>query len=194
MHRNILGWRETMSDYYIGEIRVLAIPNGRAPRGWLLCDGSMVSINQYDALYSLIGTTYGGDGTSTFGLPDMRGRLPVGQGTGVGLTPRTLGQTYGTELAEVPAAALPAHNHTFSTANSTANSATVAAGVAIANTTTPTMAYLKDGLGTADGTPAALYNGSVSNVGGGQGHNNVMPCLTMNFIICWQGLYPTRAN
>jgi microcystin-dependent protein len=183
-----------MTDYYIGEIRVLAIPNGRAPQDWLLCDGSMVNINQYQTLYSLIGTTYGGNGVTTFGLPDMRGRLPVGQGTGTGLTPRAIGQSYGTEQAQVPAAALPQHSHPFNILNTPATTPAISAGVGFATTASPTVAYLKDGLGTTGGTEISLFNGSVSNVGGGAGHNNIMPCVTMNFIICWQGIYPTRAN
>lgn len=183
-----------MSDYYIGEIRVLAIPNGRPPLDWLLCDGTAVSINQYQALYSLIGTTYGGNGATTFGLPDLRGRLPVGQGTGTGLTSRIIGQSFGTELAPVPAAALPAHTHTFNAFNTPATTPTISNNVGFATTASPTVAYLKDGLGTAGGTEISLFNGSVSSAGSGQSHNNVMPCLTMNFIICWQGIYPTRAN
>lgn len=183
-----------MSDYYVGEIRILAIPNGRPPLDWLLCNGAVVSISQYPALYALIGTTYGGNGTTTFAVPDLRGRLPMGQGTGPGLTPRVLGQAVGTELAQVPVSSLPAHNHTFNTLNVTANSATVIQGLAFANAAAPALGYMKDGLGTSGGTVAALNNNSVSSIGGAQGHNNVMPCVTMNFIICWQGLFPQRAN
>lgn len=183
-----------MSDYYVGEIRILAIPNGKPPLDWLLCDGSVVNISQYQVLYSLIGTTYGGNGVTTFALPDMRGRLPLGQGNGTNLTPRVLGQTFGTEGAQVPVPSQPAHTHTFNTLNVTADTATVVSGLAFANAESPGLGYLKDGLGTSGGTLAALYDSSVSSVGGGQGHNNVMPCATMNFIICWQGLYPQRAS
>lgn len=182
-----------MSDYYIGEIRMLAIPNGKPPLDWLLCDGSLLNVNQYQMLYSLIGTTYGGNGVATFALPDLRGRLPVGQGHGTNLTNRVIGQTFGSEQATVSAQNLPPHNHTFNTLNVAANTATVSQGVAFANTTSPTLGYLKDGLG-ASSTIVALDNESVGNVGGGLSHNNVMPCATVNFVICWQGLYPQRSN
>lgn len=183
-----------MSDYYIGEIRLLAIPNGQPPLDWLLCDGAVLNINQYEPLYSLIGTTYGGNGTTTFALPDLRGRLPVGQGNGPNLTSRVMGQAFGSEQAPVSVQALPAHTHAFNTLNVAANTVTVSLGVAFANTTSPSLGYMKDGLGTSGGTVSALDSESVTNVGGGQGHNNVMPCATVNFIICWQGLYPQRSN
>ncbi|EPY01976.1 phage tail protein [Magnetospirillum fulvum] len=182
-----------MSDYFIGEIRMLAIPNGKPPLDWLLCDGAVLNISQYQMLYSLIGTTYGGDGITTFALPDLRGRLPVGQGHGTNLTNRGIAQTFGSEQAIVTPQNLPPHNHTFNTLNVDANTATVSQGVAFANTTSPALGYLKDGLGTSS-TAVTLDNESVGNVGGGQGHNNVMPCATVNFVICWQGLYPQRSN
>ena len=183
-----------MTDYYVGEIRALAIPNGKPPLDWLLCNGAVVNISQYQALYALIGTTYGGNGVTTFGLPDLRGRLPIGQGTGTGLTARVLAQAVGEEYAQVPAATLPAHNHTFSTANVAATATAVSQGVTFANTDATAVAYLKDGLGTAGGAAAALNAGSLSSVGGGVPHDNIMPCATVNFIICWQGLFPQRAN
>lgn len=183
-----------MTDYYVGEIRMLAIPNGKPPLDWLLCNGAVVNISQYQALFALIGTAYGGNGVTTFALPDLRGRLPIGQGTGPGLTPRVLSQAIGEENAHVPAATLPAHNHTFYTANVAATASAVSQGGVFANTDTTAVAYMKGGLGTAAGAPAALNIGSLSSVGGGQTHNNIMPCATVNFIICWQGIFPQRAN
>lgn len=181
-----------MTDYFIGEIRMMMSQNGRAPSNWLLCDGSIVNISQYQTLFSLIGTTYGGNGSTTFGLPDLRGRLPVGQGSGPGLTPRIVGQSFGTEGVALTVDNLPAHNHPFNTINVTADTSTIANGVGFANTTAPAVQYLKGGLGTAGGTAVGLAN-TVDSTGSGQPHNNVMPCATMTFIICCQGNYPMRA-
>lgn len=180
-----------MSDYYVGEIRMMMCQNGKAPVGWLLCDGSVVNISAYEALYSLVGTVYGGNGTTTFGLPDLRGRLPVGQGDGPGLTPRVIGQSFGTEGVALTVPTMPGHTHAFNTVNASATTSTIVDGIGFGNTTSPGVQYLKGGLGTAGGTVISMAD-TVTNVGSGQAHNNIMPCATMTFIICWRGNYPTR--
>lgn len=98
-------------DPFIGEIRIYPTSNGKAQSGWLICDGSLLKINEYSQLFSVIGTIYGGDGTETFAIPDLRGRVPVGQGQGVGLLPRNLGQSYGQENTTILTENMPSHVH-----------------------------------------------------------------------------------
>lgn len=179
-----------MTDYYVGEIRMMMCQNGRAPNGWFLCDGTLISISEYQTLYSLIGTTYGGNGVTTFALPDLRGRLPVGQGSGPGLTPRTIGQSLGAEGVALSVDNMPSHTHAFNTINAAADTFTIANGVGFGNTTSPGVQYMKGGTGT--GSPVVLGS-TMTNAGSGEAHNNIMPCATMTFIICWMGNYPTRA-
>ena len=100
-----------MSEPFIGEIRMFA--GSFAPRGWALCDGQLLAVSQNDALFSLLGTIYGGDGRTTFGLPDMRGRIPIHFGSGPGLTPRTLGNKFGSEHETLITNQLPSHSHTL---------------------------------------------------------------------------------
>jgi microcystin-dependent protein len=172
-----------MSEPFVGEIRMFG--GSFAPRSWALCDGQLLAVNQNDALFSLLGTTYGGDGRTTFGLPDLRGRIPLHAGSGPGLTPRSLGSRSGTESNTLNANQLPAHNHIF---NGTTNPA---------GDTSPA--------GNLPGTAAGsnLYNNASANLvamdadmvatnGGGGSHNNVMPFLCVNFIIALFGIYPSR--
>src|SRR5450830_1835958 len=107
-----------MSTPYIGEIRLFAFP--RIPNGWLACDGSSVSIADNETLFTLLGTTFGGDGVSTFGVPDLRGQVPVHQGTGPQLTTRVLGQNGGTEQVTLLATQLPQHTHEFNVSSALA--------------------------------------------------------------------------
>lgn len=181
-----------MVDSYVGEIRMMGNYNGRAPNGWLSCNGALLSIQANPALYSLIGTTYGGDGVNTFALPDLRGRLPVGQGNGPGLTPRIMGQTFGSEAVSLQPANAPSHNHTMNTAGAAATTTEASDQVTFANVTSPTAQYLKGGLGTAGGTVINPIATTIGTTGSGVAHDNVMPCATINFIICTQGLYPQR--
>lgn len=181
-------------DPYIGEIRMFA--GNYVPEDWLLCDGSLQPINTYQTLYSLLGTTYGGDGATTFGLPDLRGRLPVGQGTGPSLTPRTLAQTGGASFVQLIEANLPAHAHTVNTSTTSATTPTVAANVGLAQPQTlpagQVVRYVPPGLAT----PPTQQNMDPDTVsvaaGGNQPHSNLMPYLAINYIICPNGLYPQR--
>jgi len=174
-----------MSDPYLGEVRLFA--GNFAPVGWNKCDGTLLPIAQNDALFNLIGTTYGGDGVNTFAVPDLSGRIPVGQGTGRGLTPRTIGQQYGTESVTLTLQQVPTHNHIFSVTTGAATSASAAnnlfAGVG------DDKLYI-----TAPASPAfkALASSCVSAVGGGQPHNNIMQSVGMIYIICLEGIYPPQ--
>ncbi|GAB4088456.1 phage tail protein [Hydrogenophaga soli] len=188
-----------MSDYFIGEIRVMAgLVQGQPPADWHVCDGSKLPINQYQALYSLLGTTYGGDGRNDFGLPDLRGRVPINQGTGVvnpttKLTPRVLGQKGGVEAVGLTDATMPAHTHALCTAGVTANSPNVAQNVTFANAPDPNTMYVKDGLPTTAVTKASPGDTTIGNAGASQPHDNIMPCTAMSYIIALNGIYPQES-
>jgi microcystin-dependent protein len=173
-----------------------------APRQWAFCEGQLISIASNNALFALLGTTWGGDGRTTFALPDMRGRAPVGTGAGPGLTPRREGQTGGRETVTLTQAEMPVHNHLASVGQS-GNSVTATS--ATANTTDPNGAYLAKAT-TQGGEEIAVYNTSapsnpvnlggssvtIGNAGGNQSHENMQPFLVVPFIIAVQGLYPPR--
>jgi microcystin-dependent protein len=173
-----------MATPYIGEIRMFG--GNYAPLGWMFCDGSLLPISQYDALFALLGTTYGGDGVTTFGLPDLRGRVPISQGQGPGLSPYALGQMAGSEQVTLVPGQLPAHTHT-ALASVVAGNSGGPAGHAWALTTTLTP-YSTD---ATQIQPMAA--GAVGSVGGSQSHDNLMPYLTVNFIIALEGIFPTSS-
>ena len=167
-----------MAEPFIGEIR--PVPYNFAPAGWQLCQGQTLSISQNTALFSLLGTTYGGDGQQTFRLPDLRGRVPVGQDNGY-----VMGQTGGAEQVTLTASQLPIHNHV---ANCTDNAGDKAA---------PSSAiWATDGSGATaeyDQTPDSTMNpAAIGSTGGGQPHENRQPYLTINFIISLFGIFPSR--
>jgi microcystin-dependent protein len=168
-----------MSDQWVGECRLIGF--NFAPEGWFLCDGSLKPISQYEALYALIGTTYGGDGVSTFAVPDLRGRVTVHQAGAYGM-----GQKGGQETVTLNAAQTPAHSHQLMAvaANGTANllQAAVLAGgnVQVYVQTSP--------------SPTTKMNPNTVTpfVGGNQPHNNIQPYQAINWIIAWAGLFPPR--
>lgn len=172
-----------MSEPFVGEIRMFA--GNFAPRGWAFCDGQLLAVSQNDALFSLLGTIYGGDGRTTFGLPELRGRIPIHAGTGPGLSPRRLGAKFGTEEETLTTNQLPAHRHTV---NGTSEPATAQTGqnnfyaAALDNT------YRAQGSFSL----TTMENNAVTNTGGGQSHLNLMPTLCINFIIALFGIYPSR--
>jgi microcystin-dependent protein len=175
-----------MSQPYVGEVRMF--PYNFAPLGWLDCDGSLQSIAEYDVLYNLIGTTYGGDGVNTFALPDLSGRIPVQQGTGTGLGTYALGQKAGTETVTLAAAQLPAHSHAFNAVDSAASAATPANTLQLGSVSGDTI-YTASTTGIASGT---LAPAAVGSAGGNQPHDNTMPTLTVRYCISVFGIYPSQ--
>ena len=174
---------------FLGEIRMFA--GNFAPVGWNLCDGTLLSVNQYTALYSLIGTVWGGNGSTTFGVPDLRGRLPVGQGQGTGLTNRTLGQSGGTSTVTLTQAQMPAHNHTFTAVQTDGNTTSVT-GALLATLTQPATGVVNRYIPGSTSATLTMATNMVSSAGGNQAHANLMPYQVVNFIIALNGLYPTR--
>jgi microcystin-dependent protein len=174
-----------MSTPFLGEIRLF--PYTFAPVTWQLCDGSLLSIAEYDALYNLLGTTYGGDGVSTFAVPDLRGRVPVHQGAGNGLTPRVAGQMDGTEQVTVTPPQLPAHTHPFSATAGIASINAPGSTAEFGGLNTDTM-YT----GTVVGNTISLATATISPAGGSQPHDNTMPTLAASFCIALFGIYPSQ--
>lgn len=173
------------SDAFLGEIMLFA--GTFAPRGWLDCNGALLSIAQYDALFTILGTTYGGDGVTTFGLPDLRGRCIHGAGQGPGLGNRSLGELSGTEAVTLLAANLPAHTHSMLAANGASDASTPTqrlASVSEANS----KVYVQPG-----GSLAELSAQAVSSVGGSAPHTNMQPSLALRYCICVEGFYPSRS-
>jgi microcystin-dependent protein len=157
-----------------------------APQGWAMCAGQLIAIAENDALFSLIGTTYGGDGVSTFALPDLRGRLPVHAGAGPGLSSRTTGETFGSETVTVSLSQMPPHNH-VGLVSSAAGAQNDPSNGFLASS--PTVRLDRP----APVTPgAALATGTVGNFGGSQPHENLMPFLCVHFIIALFGIFPPR--
>lgn len=169
-----------MSEPFVGEIKMFA--GNFAPRGFAFCDGQLLAVSGNDALFSLLGTIYGGDGRTTFGLPDLRGRLPVHQGSGPGLTPRPLGQKSGQETVTLTTAQLPAHGHVLNASAESAD-APQAAGSLPAQTA-------EDAFSTSPNR--TLASAALASTGGSQSHPNVQPFLCINFIIALVGIYPSR--
>jgi microcystin-dependent protein len=171
-----------MSEPYLGEVRLLGF--GFAPRGWALCDGQLLAIAQNQALFSLLGTTYGGDGRTTFALPDLRGRAPLHFGNGI-----ALGQSGGSEAVTLALVEMPAHTHTL------VASADVAVFTAPAgNVLAKKARFGADVYATPDGTtPLTTLAPATLETVGGQPHENRQPYLTLTFAIALQGVYPSRS-
>jgi microcystin-dependent protein len=174
---------------YVGEIRMFGF--SRTPVNWLPCDGRLLSIADYEVLYSLIGTTFGGNGQTTFGLPDMRGRLPVNQGQGPGLSNYVMGGQAGAETVTLTTAQIPAHTHpVFATANNVSTNTPGNTVMPGALTNTDTM-YATD---TTGATQLALQSNAVGMAppAGNLPHDNTMPTLTVPYFIAVNGIYPTQ--
>ena len=177
-----------MSQPYIGEIRIFA--GGFAPSGWQFCDGTLMPISEYDTLFTLIGTTYGGDGQQTFALPDLRGRVPLH----VGATPDhdyLLGEQGGTESVSLTTAQLPGHTHLVG-ASAAAPAKAVAAIDLAAGAYVPGTPVPKPKLYGAATALTPMYPGAVQAMGGNQPHPNMAPFLAINFIISLYGIYPSQ--
>lgn len=169
-----------MSDQFVAEIRIF--PFNFPPTGWAFCDGQIMPISQNTALFALLGTVYGGDGKSTFALPNMQGNAPMQPGQGQGLSLRDLGEMSGVESITLLVTEMPFHSHGLNTTNEDGNNVS------------PQARYT--GRGNAlYGAPANLVNmafQAISPAGGGLPHNNMQPYLTLNFCIALQGIFPQR--
>ena len=191
----------------IGEVRLFA--GNFAPRSWAFCEGQLLAISSNTALFSILGTTYGGDGRTTFALPDLRGRVPLGPGNGPGLTSYREGQKGGAETVTLNVTQMPSHNHATTNQNL---SITLVGNSANGSTADPGGKYLArsvkdEGRGnfediftyseTQDNTPisGATISGQVTtlNNGGNQSHTNMQPFLAIYYIICLQGIFPSRS-
>jgi microcystin-dependent protein len=170
-----------MSEPFVGEIRMFA--GNFAPRGWAFCDGQLLAVSQNDALFSLLGTVYGGDGRTTFGLPELRGRIPIHAGAGPGLTPRQLGVRSGEENVTITQQTSAAHTHQWG-ASGGAPQNTSPIGALVAK---PTPLIFDTGAPSS-----SMSSSMVDNTGGSRSHNNEMPFLCINFIIALVGIYPSR--
>lgn len=164
-----------MAEPFLSEIRLFSFVF--PPKGWALCNGQLLPINQNQGLFSLLGTTYGGDGRVNFGLPDLRGRVPIHTGSG-----HTLGERGGEQAHTLSIAELPTHAHQFNATTST-DSLTI---TAVGNLLAPAL----NGYAPS-GSLVALQPGTISNTGGSQAHLNMMPFLTLSFCIALQGIYPS---
>lgn len=179
-------------DAYIGEIRIFG--GNFPPRDWAFCNGVLMSVQQYSALFSVLGTAYGGDGIRTFALPNLQGSVPMGAGAGPGLTPRSLGDTGGSTSVQLTTATMPAHNHGVACSNTSGNSPAPTGNFPAAsdqNRTTKIYSDTPYSLGPSGLlNPLALMPTGGSN-GNALAHNNMMPYMAVNFIICLSGIYPT---
>lgn len=168
-----------MASPFLGQISLFGF--NFAPRGWAFCQGQILSIAQNTALFSLLGTMYGGNGQTTFGLPDLRGRVPVGQGQGPGLPSVTIGEVSGEVAHTLITTEIPAHNHALN-AFSTTGTETVPANGVPANTQ-----------GSVNATANTAFAApTVGITGGSQPHNNMQPYLGLNFSIAIEGIFPSR--
>lgn len=182
-----------MSDQFVGEIRMFA--GNYAPTGWHLCDGSLLPIQNYEALFVLLGKSYGGDGTTNFGIPDLRGRLPIGQGTGQGLTARPLAQKDGVSTVVLSSAQIPSHTHVLmaSTAPATGGSAS---NTVLAQSGNSSGGTNQDAHYLAPNAPVSglfvMAGNAIGSTGGSQPHENRMLSGCVNFIIALEGSFPSQ--
>jgi microcystin-dependent protein len=172
-----------MSDPFVAEIRIFA--GNFAPVRWATCNGQLMSISQNTALFSLLGTSFGGDGRSTFGLPNMAGSAPLAAGNGNGLSQYLLGEQGGSSGVTLLQSEMPTHNHSLMAVGQAPNSAT-AQGNELAHSSSNMKAYLPPG------TPTPMAVQAISSTGGSQPHNNLQPYLALTFIIALVGVYPQR--
>jgi microcystin-dependent protein len=169
-----------MADFFVGQL--MLVPYNFAPAGWALCHGQLLSISQHTALFSLLGTSFGGDGKTTFALPDLRGRVPISSGQGPGLANYPLGQAGGSEFVTITANQMPAHSHALNVHGGKSNK------------TSPSGTLLADGsVYTAEAANGTAANAAIGNAGSGQPHEDRQPYLTLNWIIALQGIFPARS-
>lgn len=175
-----------MSEPFIAEIRIFA--GNFAPRGWAFCNGQLLPVSQNTALFSLIGTTYGGDGRSTTALPNLQGRAPMHPGRGPGLTARRLGERGGVEMVTLSEAQMPSHNHTLRGSVENGEQGSLTGTVSLGRSRGGTLYQTNVSSNLVD-----MASQSLPNTGGSQAHDNMQPFLAINFIIALVGLYPSRS-
>ena len=178
-----------MSDPYVAEIRIFGF--NFAPKGWATCSGQIVSIAQNAALFSLLGTTYGGNGTTTFALPDLRGRAPIHWGQGLGLSPVDLGEIAGEENHLLIQQEMPIHNHTFAATTAAATKKPINLGVFADDVDTQAVNYFAT-FNAPNSSYVNLSPLSMPAAGGSQPHNNMQPYLVLNICIAMFGIFPSR--
>ena len=170
-----------MADPFVAEIRIF--PFNFAPKGWALCDGQLMPLAQNTALFSLLGTTYGGDGKSNFALPDLQGRVPMHPGQGPGLSLHDLGETGGAETVTLLESEIPAHSHTLRGSSLLSDTPSPAGN---------TLARFPNAYQSSVANLVSMAPESLPPAGGDQPHNNLQPYLTLHFCIALQGVYPPR--
>ena len=172
-----------MADPFIGEIRLM--PYNYAPQDWLDCHGQSLPIQQYTPLYSVIGPRFGGDGKTVFNVPDLRGAVPVGTGSGPGLTPRTIAQKWGVTTVTLDVTKVPPHTHGMGASTTSTNLVSSPAGAVPGG---QQKLYVAQGA-----NPAVPMAATVTPVGAGQAHNNMAPYTAFRFCICYNGEYPVQS-
>jgi microcystin-dependent protein len=172
-----------MATPYIGQITIFA--GNFAPRYWAFCNGQLISIAQNAALFSILGTTYGGDGVTTFALPDLRGRVPIHMGQGPGLSNYVEGQNGGAETVTLLSTQIPAHTHGVNASTAGGSQASPASGFPAVESTGTSLNY-------ASASNITMNAAMIAANSGGQPHSNMQPYLTLNYIIALQGIFPSR--
>jgi len=173
-----------MSDPFVGEIRLFAFP--RVPNGWLACNGQPLSISNYETLYAVIGTTYGGDGVQTFNLPDLQGRVAIGQGQGPGLPSYVLGQPGGEEAHTLITNEMPSHSHALLSSTATGATAAPGPGVHLATASANYLYAL-----AANAQPYETMAPCIMPNGGSGAHDNMMPTIVCNYCMAYNGIFPS---
>ncbi|NTI65832.1 phage tail protein [Agrobacterium rhizogenes] len=176
-----------MSTPYVGEIRLFGF--SRVPSGWLPCNNSLQPISEYEVLFMLIGTTYGGDGQTTFATPNLSGRVPMHQGTGPGLSTYVIGQAAGSENITLLPTQMPAHTHPYLATTGAADTTSISLSVELAAITGDTM-YATDISGA---TPIRTSQAAIQMAGSTVMHDNTMPTLTAQYCIAWAGIFPSQS-
>jgi microcystin-dependent protein len=175
-----------MASPFVAEIRIF--PFTFAPRGWAFCSGQLLPISQNTALFSLLGTTYGGNGTTNFALPNMQGNVPMHPGQGPGLSPHDLGETGGAETVTLLQSQMPTHTHVLGAQTSRVGGVASPAGATLGHPATGNL-YVA----AASPSFVAMSPQAIAAVGSNQPHNNMQPYLTLNFCIALQGIFPPRS-